>query len=180
MKTSILVCFGAAMLFACSDDNSNNAADGPVAADAPSGGGADAPAPKVFNVTLTKAGEPQPCTNNPGASAMGSGTVTINGAGASATVVVSNLTFTGLSGAATLGHIHFGTSTTPSGPIVLNFGANPTSPVNKTFSAADYMANAGAPADFATFISMARAGNNAYVNIHTSNCPGGEIRGELQ
>lgn len=186
MKTSILVCFGAAMLFACSDDN-NSTPDSPVSptADAPSGADAphaDAGAPKVFSVTITKAGEPSPCTNNPGATAMGSATVTITGDGASATVAVTNLTYSGLSGAPSLGHIHFGTATTPSGPIVLNFGTGTAlnSPINKTFTSADYQANPGAPADYATFITMAKAGNNAYINIHTANCGNGEIRGELQ
>lgn len=194
MKTSILVCFGAAMLFACSDDN-NSTPDSPVSSGADAPAGADAPrgdagAAKVFSVTLTKAddgmgnGEPAPCTNNPGANAMGSATVTITGDGAAATVAVTNLTYSGLSGAPTLGHIHFGTSTTPSGPIELDFGTGAAlnSPINKTFVAADYTANTtgGAPADYPTFITMVKAGGNAYINIHTANCGNGEIRGELK
>jgi hypothetical protein len=146
---------------------------------------ADAGLPKVFTVTLTKAGELPPCTNA-GANATGSATVTISADGT--TITVTDFTFTGLSAAASGAHIHFGTATSPSGPISLDFGANPTSPIaSKVFTATDYK-NAGtgtptSPATFADFVTMVRAGNNAYLNVHTpgaTGCPGGEIRGELQ
>lgn len=132
---------------------------------------------KVFQVTLTKAAEPTACATA-GATATGSATVTIDAAGSS--IAVTNFTFTGLSGAATMAHIHSGAAGT-NGNVVLNFGATPTSPVNKTFTAADYPATppAGAPANFAAFVTAMKAGQS-YINVHTSNCGGGEIRGQIQ
>jgi hypothetical protein len=90
------------------------------------------------------------------------------------------LKYSGLSGAVQAGHIHFGTAAAP-GPVVLPF-ASVASPINQTFTAADYIAAAGAPADFATFVTMMRAGGAAYINLHTGAgmCPAGEIRGEIQ
>jgi hypothetical protein len=170
-KTSLLPCLGlAALLGACSSD-SGNAIDAPAAT-------ADAPPAKVFTVTLTKAAETTPCTNA-GATAAGSATVTVSGDGTQ--IQVSNFTYTGLSTTASAAHIHFGTSTV-SGPIVLMF-TSPATPINQTFTATDYVAASGAPANFAAFVTMLRAGGNAYLNVHTAGaafCPNGEIRGNIQ
>jgi hypothetical protein len=148
------------VIVACDDDD-----DDPIA-----------PQPTTFNVTLSRAAETPVC-NTAGATAAGSATVTINAAETS--ITVSNLTFTGLSGPATLGHIHSGASGVP-GPAVIDFGANPTSPFNGTFTASNYPSPvpAGAPANFDAFIDAMKAGNT-YINIHTAACPGGEIRGQL-
>lgn len=161
----ILACLGLLALLGCGDDD-----DGGTTPDA--GGTA-----KTFTLALTPAAELPPCTGA-GASATGSATVTISGDGSQ--ISVTNLTFANLSGNATAAHIHFGSATTPSGPVVLNFGSNPTSPINKTFTASDYVAGTGAPATFAEFVTMARAGNAAYINVHTVACMAGEVRGELQ
>src|SRR5688572_17544579 len=83
----------------------------------------------MLTATLTTAQEVPVCASA-SAGATGSGTVTIDQAGTS--VVVSNFVFTGLSGAATMAHIHHG-ATGVAGPIVLDFGASPTSPINRTF-----------------------------------------------
>jgi hypothetical protein len=132
--------------------------------------------PTTFDVTLTVAAE-EPVCEAAGEDAAGSATVTINAL--NTTITVTNLTWTGLSGAATLGHIHFG-AVGVAGPAVIDFGADPTSPFNDVFTADDYPSPVptGAPATFALFIAAMKAGNT-YINVHTGNCTPGEIRGQL-
>jgi hypothetical protein len=142
--------------------------------------GSDDPAspnePTTFNVTMTTAAEVPVC-EDAGASAAGSGTITINAANTS--ITVSNLTWTGLSGAATAAHIHIGAAGAAGAPLI-DFGVLPTSPFSDTFTAADYPASppTGAPATFSAFIAAMKAGNT-YVNVHTADCLPGEIRGQL-
>ncbi len=185
MKTSILVCFGAAMLFACSDDN-NGSADGPVAADAPSGGGADAPkadagAAVVLHATLAQAnevGNGEPCAAA-GAGATATITVTVN---PDNSIAVTNFTYSNLSGPPQMAHIHFG-ATGVAGPVVVAFTGLPgtasgTIP-NKTFTMADYPGtNPTGLTGYADFIAKLKAGM-AYANIHTGACGSGEVRGQL-
>jgi hypothetical protein len=130
---------------------------------------------KTFNVTLTAANETPPCTGA-GANATGSGTITIS---ADNTSISVNVTYSGLSGPATAAHIHSGT-TTAAGPVVLPFSPPLDSPFSATLTATDYVAAAGAPADFPTFVTALRAGGAGYVNFHTTACKPGEIRAELQ
>jgi hypothetical protein len=153
---SLLACAGWVALVACSSDNS-------------------VPQPTTFNITLATSGETPPCAGA-GAGATGTASVTVPADDASITVTV---TYQSLSGTATASHIHSGT-TAASGPVVLPFSAPITSPFTKTLTSADYVAAAGAPADFATFVTALKAGGAAYVNVHTSACPPGEIRGEIQ
>lgn len=168
-KTRLVVCLVAAALMSCGDDDDGGTPDANT-------GGADAAAnATTYTVPLTRAEEVPTCANG-GASAAGMATVIVTGDGATATIQVMNLTYTGLSGAATLGHIHFG-DTGAMGGVVLPFTAV-TSPINQTFTSANYTAAAGAPVDFASFITQLKAGN-AYINIHTAMCPGGEIRGQI-
>jgi hypothetical protein len=132
---------------------------------------------KTFTITLAKANEAPPCATA-GAAATGSATVTINAA--DSVITVSNFIYTGLSGAATMAHIHSG-ATGVAGPIVLNFGTTLTSPINKTFTAADYPSAppTGAPANFAAFIAAMDAGQT-YMNVDTTACGAGEIRGQIK
>jgi hypothetical protein len=180
--TKLMVLVGTAALFAAcgGDDNGGGPADASTggAADASTGGTPDAAAgATTYTVSLTRAMEIPACASG-GANASGMATVMIPADNAS--IVVSNFTYTGLSGTATLGHIHSG-ATGVAGPVVLNFGTGAalTSPINKTFVAADYVAATGAPANFAAFVTALKAGN-AYLNIHTSACGPGEIRGQIQ
>jgi hypothetical protein len=165
--TGILASLGmVALLGGCSSDDAGSI-------DAPGG------TAKTFNVTLTKAQEVPPCPQA-GANATGSATVTINAAGSE--IQVTNFTTSGLSGAAGKAHIHAGANGV-NGGIVLDFGANPTFPINHTFTAADYdNTGAMAPATFAAFVVGLRNGGTAYLNVHTgaAECPNGEIRGEIQ
>ncbi len=131
----------------------------------------------TYNVALTPAGESSPCSSA-GASATGSATIAIDASNSS--IAVTNFTFSGLSGAAVASHIHSGASGS-AGPVVLSFGSNPVSPINKTFTASDYPATppSGAPATFADFVTAMKAGNT-YINVHTGACPGGEIRAQIK
>ena len=169
-KTSLVMCLAAAALFSCGDDD-----DGGGTPDAMTGGPDGGGNVTTYTVPLTRAEEVPACANG-GASAAGMATVTVTGDGASATIAVSNFTYTGLSGAATLGHIHSG-DTGVMGGVVLTF-TSLTSPITQTFTSANYTAAAGAPPNYADFVTQLKAGN-AYLNIHTAMCPGGEIRGQI-
>jgi hypothetical protein len=131
-------------------------------------------APTTFEVPLTTAEEVPVCASA-GATAMGMATITIS---ADDTTITVNLTFSGLSGDATAAHIHAGPAGM-AGPPIFTF-ANLTSPVNATFTAADYPdpPPAEAPADFAAAIAAMKAGMT-YVNVHTDACMPGEIRGQI-
>jgi hypothetical protein len=133
------------------------------------------PQAKSFDVALTKDAEVAVCAGA-GAAAKGMATVTVSADGSSVTAMV---TYSGLSGDPTASHIHAGAAGV-NGPVVLPFGAPLTSPYSKTFTAADYQANPGAPPDFAAFVTALRAGGAAYINIHTAACKPGELRGEIQ
>ena len=146
-----------ALVVACGDDNNNQ------------------PPAKVFNIALTKAGETPPCADA-GVNATGTATVSIAADNASVKVDVS---YAGLSGAPTAGHIHSGGPAAP-GPVVLPFGPPLDSPFSKTLTAADYVPGTGTPPDFPSFVTALKDGGAGYVNLHTDGCKAGEIRGEIQ
>jgi hypothetical protein len=152
---ALLSCFGFAALIGCSSDSSTQQA--------------------VYNLNMTTAAETPVCAAA-GASATGTAAVTV--AADNSTIAV-NVVYSGLSGAATAAHIHFGTATAP-GPVVLPFTGALDSPYTKTFTAADYVPATGAPADFASFVTALRGGGASYVNVHTTACGPGEIRAEIQ
>ena len=113
------------------------------------------------------------------------------------------LTFTGpFSSAVQQAHIHFGKSRDSGGIVVwlcqtaakpapiastpfcgMNLTPDPgvTVPVSGTFTAANVLAVPGqnVPAGVFDAIAEAITSHTAYVNIHTANFPGGEIRGQL-
>ncbi len=134
------------------------------------------PGTTTFNVVLTKAAEIYtPACTNPGATAAGTATVVINSDNDE--IHITDLNFTGLSGPISGAHFHFGASTVPLGPIVINIG-NITTGFDGDFDEDDYIAAAGAPATFAAFIT-AMKNDQSYINLHTNNCGNGEIRGQL-
>jgi hypothetical protein len=118
-------------------------------------------------------------------------------------VATYTLTYTGpFSSAVQQAHIHFGKSRDSGGIVVwlcqttakpapMSVAAitpfcdtNPTPPtltVSGTITAANVLAVAGqnVPAGVFDAIAEAITSNTAYVNIHTANFPGGEIRGQL-
>jgi hypothetical protein len=131
--------------------------------------------PTTLNVPLLRASEVPVCAAA-GPTATGEATVTVVADGTSVAVTV---TYSGLSGDATAAHVHWGASGV-AGPVVLPFSGSLVSPFSKTFTAADYVAAAGAPPDFAAFLVALKAGGTTYVNVHTAACKPGEIRGEFQ
>jgi hypothetical protein len=96
------------------------------------------------------------------------------------------LTFSGLSGNATLAHIHFAQPNVSGGVIVdLCGGTKPACPaaqsgtVTGTFTGTDVKAVQGfAAGDFAGFVDELRAGF-MYANVHTTAVGSGEIRGQI-
>jgi hypothetical protein len=130
---------------------------------------------KTFTVTLSPANETPPCAKA-GADATGTATITIPSDDSSVSV---DVTYSGLSGPATAAHIHSGTAAA-AGPIVLPFSGSLASPINVTLTAANYVAAAGAPPDFPTFVAALKTGGAGYVNVHTAACPAGEIRAEIE
>ncbi|MEO5822534.1 MAG: CHRD domain-containing protein [Vicinamibacteraceae bacterium] len=100
-----------------------------------------------------------------GSTATGTGAVSINAAGTQALV---SMTWSGLSGPATMGHAHFGNPKV-SGPDVLDL-----SPAAAT---------AGSVVDAIWNISPLQGAalrrGQYYLNIHTAANPGGEIRGQI-
>lgn len=131
---------------------------------------------KTFNLTMTVANETPPCAAA-GTAATGTANIVVAADNSS---IAATVAYSGLSGPPIMAHIHSGTPAA-AGPIVLPFTVVlTTSPFSQTFTAADYVAASGAPADFATFVTALRAGGAAYTNIHTDACRGGEIRAEIQ
>jgi hypothetical protein len=102
------------------------------------------------------------------------------------TTISYTLTYTGLSSAVTMAHIHFGQSGVNGGIMVwLCGGVKPACPasgtVTGTITAADIVAIPAqgiAAGDFAGAVRAIESGNT-YVNVHTSNFPSGEIRGQI-
>jgi hypothetical protein len=104
------------------------------------------------------------------------------------------VTFTGLTGITTDAHIHAATATPFTGTAGVATGAWAAFPLGVTsgtmdstfdmtqassFRAAFVTANGGTPTTAFVALRAALDTNRAYVNIHTSVVPGGEIRGFL-
>jgi hypothetical protein len=105
------------------------------------------------------------------------------------------LSYADMSSPVVQAHIHFGASKTNGGVMVfLCGGAKPACPtsgtVTGTITAADVSvlppSNGDSvipqgiqPGDFAALVAAVRSGNT-YINVHTTNFPNGEIRGQVQ
>ncbi len=165
MRTmTVVCCLGLAAVFGCGSSSNDSGSSGSSGAQS-----------KTFTVTLAPAGETPPCAKA-AAGATGTAAIAIPADNSSVSVV---LTYSGLSGPATAAHIHSGTAAA-AGPIVLPFSGSLSSPFSTTLTAANYVAAAGAPPDFPTFVAALKAGGGGYVNVHTAACPGGEIRAEIE
>jgi CHRD domain len=129
---------------------------------------------RTFQVTLS-ADQENPRCPDAGPTATGSATVVVG----ATDVEVSNFTWSGLSGLATAAHIHLGMRGV-SGSIVLSFALNPAPGIAKTFVASDYPnpPMADQPASFSALLPVI-SGGGTYLNVHTSSCSGGEIRGQI-
>lgn len=140
-----------------------------------------------FTASMTPAGEPA-TTGNP----TGSGTFTAS-LDTSTGVFTWSGTFTGLTGNATLGHIHgpFPSGTATSAGVLINFDPAVTPGATfvglKTASAGTFTGTinlASSAPQFLTAFSNDSLrhlilNNAVYANIHTAQNPSGEIRGQF-
>jgi len=100
--------------------------------------------------------------------AMGTCMVTLN---AAETTVSTACSYAGLGSALVAGHIHGISGVGVNAPIIIDLGP-PTGATSGTFSA-------GPSAITPTQVAALRS-NTLYINLHSSNFPGGEIRGQLK
>ena len=162
---SIATCTGAialAAFAACSSSDTTTTPAGP---------------PTTFTTTLSAANE-RPVVNAPGT---GTATVTFTSSvpGGPLTGGTYTVTVNGLTGAPTASHIHAPADVNTSTGVLLNFNPASVTTTSGTFSAGfsqTDMRNQAISID--SLVKLVRAGL-AYVNVHTSTNPGGEIRGQL-
>ena len=105
-----------------------------------------------------------------------------------ATSLTFTLTFSNLSSPVTASHIHFGQAGV-NGAIVVFFcggGGKPACPANggtvtATVTGADVVAVPAQGVGAGSFTELLRilAAGDGYVNVHTTNFPAGEIRGQI-
>jgi CHRD domain-containing protein len=106
-------------------------------------------------------------------------------------MITFKLTYSGLTAPALVSHIHFGARFTAGGvsAFLCGGGGKPDCPpgtmskaiVTGTITAADVVGPAGqgiTPGEFGELVRAIRSGVT-YVNVHTSNFPSGEIRGQV-
>jgi hypothetical protein len=114
----------------------------------------------------------------------GHGTLTLQLHGTS---IDYNLTYTGLTSPVLFAHIHFAQRAVNGGVVAFlcGGGGKPACPATGTvagsITAADVVAVADqnvTKGDFPGLLRIVRSGD-AYANVHTSNFPAGEIRGQL-
>lgn len=110
--------------------------------------------------------------------------ITVDGTG-DATVTIADdessvswdVSYSGLTGDAGAGHIHFGAADA-AGPVMIPFDSVSNTGSSGSFASGDYAGGDGLPADWDGVLSAIRDGD-AYVNIHTAANGAGEIRGQL-
>ncbi len=113
----------------------------------------------TFTATMNGASEVPPKTT----SGTGDATVTLNTATRAIDYTVN---FSGLTGPATMAHIHGPAAAGKNAGVMVPLGNNPTSPIK------------GSAKLTAKQVRELEAGQT-YVNVHTAANPGGEIRGQL-
>jgi hypothetical protein len=128
-------------------------------------------AAEPFSANLTPEAEVPPAECD---GCSGSATVTISDDGTSLDYEVS---YENLTGDATGAHIHFG-GPDVAGPVMIPFEVG-DSPFSGTFNEADYAPADGIPETWDEALDAIRNGDT-YVNVHTEDNPGGEIRGQLR
>ena len=132
-------------------------------------------------VTMTanlNGGEEAPTANLTGA--VGIATVSVDPVAEELAVTLALFNFaTGT----TAGHIHVGPKGL-AGPVVINFpipsGRTGDLPLTFRLGSAAFVARPEIGINTMTDAIQAIVGGNAYVNVHTSQYPAGEIRGQLQ
>lgn len=130
-----------------------------------------APTPSTeFAATLTGAAE-RPNPVSPAGS--GTATFTLNDAGTS---VAYSISVQDMTSAITAAHLHLGDADVAGGVIVAV--TTPTNGGTVTGSVAS-STDLGLGVSFASLLELMRNGD-VYLNVHTANNPGGEIRGQVQ
>ena len=169
--TTLILAAAIVALAACGSDNST------------------APVSKIvnFSATLVPGNEPSVAGNPTG---NGTFTATLD---TSTNVFTYNFTFTGLTGPATLGHIHGpftpGGTTTSAG-VILNFDPAVTPGVTFTGLKTAAVGSGSGTVTLNSSLQLTSAINGdslrklllaglTYANIHTATNPGGEIRGQI-
>jgi hypothetical protein len=138
---------------------------------------------KAFKATLSGYRE------TPAVSSTGTGQFTANISPDDSTITFT-LTYSDLSGAPSVAHIHFGQKGVAGGVVAFlcGGGGKPACPpsasgtVDGTITAADIQAVPAqgiAAGDLASVLQAMRA-RVTYVNMHTASFPGGEIRGQIK
>ena len=127
-------------------------------------------ADEVFTADLTGGAQVPPITVD------GTGTATVTIADDERSVSW-DVSYSGLTGDAAAGHIHFGAADA-AGPVMIPFATVSNTGSKGTFASGDFATGDGLPADWAGVLKAIRDGD-AYVNIHTAANKAGEIRGQL-
>ncbi len=177
VRTSIAIALlGAAVVWSCTGDDGPagpEGAEGPQGPQGPAGPASPAVV-ETFTATLSAANE----VANPPVQSTGAATAVI-------TYVGGQLLFrVDVNGTAnvTRAHIHGPATTSVNSGIRLNFYEPPsgTTPLNFTGTATLANGIAGVPVGISmdSLLVLMRSGN-AYVNIHTSAYPSGELRGQI-
>ncbi len=129
-----------------------------------------------FVLTATLAGSNQVPPN----SSMATGSAILTFLTQSQTIAY-DVIYSGLTASALEGHIHFGPYGS-NGPIILPFVPGPTGTtgeVRGVLSAANLINQAASGINTYSDIVTAALADNLYVNLHDSNYPAGEIRGQV-
>ena len=112
-----------------------------------------------FSATLTAASEVPPSTST------GSGAATVS-LDTATHEITYDVTFSGFASAVTAAHIHGPAEAGKNAGVVVPLGNNPTSPIHGT-------------AKLTPEQEQQLTAGLYYVNVHTTNNPGGAIRGQL-
>ena len=127
-------------------------------------------AAEPFNAVLTPEAEVPPVT----ADGSGTATATISD---DATSIDYEVTYMDMTGPVLAAHIHFGAADEAGGVIFPL--AHGDSPFSGTLTEADFTALEGGPQTFEEGLAAIRDGMT-YINLHTDENQGGEIRGQLR
>jgi hypothetical protein len=126
------------------------------------------PTTTTFVTTMNGAGE------NPAKAVPGTGTATIVKSGG---VYTYTITYTGMTGPLTGGHIHGPAAAGANATVIVPFANASGSPASGTLTGTFTSTNTPTISNDSLDVLM-RTGN-AYVNLHTAANQGGEIRGQL-
>jgi len=152
----------AAFTVAC--DNDEDDGTGPVVT------------PEDFTAELTGAAErPTPVVTT----ATGTATITFTPASSStAASVAYSVTVQGLTGPATVAHIHGPAGVDAAASPIVSFNVTTTSTTSGIIAAGVFTSTGHATINMDSLAVLLRNGN-AYVNVHTAANPNGEIRGQI-